>query len=227
MTAALSPDALEAALRSIGDTYYHDKHPFHALMVRGELTHGQLQAWALNRYYYQAMIPVKDAVILSRMTDVALRRQWRQRLVDHDGTGAGDEPDGGIALWLALTDGLGLDRAYVTSLAGILPATRFAVDAYVQFCRERTLLEAIASSLTELFSPKAINERTAGILARYPSVEPGTLAYFAPRMSQAPRDAEFALEYVKREARTPDQQARVRSALIYKCSILWALLDAL
>jgi coenzyme PQQ biosynthesis protein C len=118
-------------------------------------------AWALNRYYYQAMIPVKDASLIARCDDPALRREWRRRLVDHDGESEGD---GGIARWLKLTDGIGLDRDYVVSLAGLLPATRFAVEAYVHFVRDKTLLEAVASSLTELFSPQIISERLEGML---------------------------------------------------------------
>ena len=147
----LSPEELEAALRDIGARRYHRLHPFHGLLHGGKCTKGQVQAWALNRYYYQAMIPIKDASLIARCEDPAVRREWRSRLVDHDGEREGD---GGIARWLKLTDGLGLDRDYVTSLRGLLPGTRFAVDAYVRFVREKTLLEAIASSLTEMFSPR-------------------------------------------------------------------------
>jgi hypothetical protein len=141
VNAPLTPDELEQRLRLVGEERYHDKHPFHRLMNAGKLSKGQLQAWALNRYYYQATIPLKDAVILSRMESLELRRAWRQRILDHDGDG---KDEGGIRRWLALTDGLGLDKAYVVSARGILPITRFAVDAYVRFVRERSLLEAIA-----------------------------------------------------------------------------------
>jgi coenzyme PQQ biosynthesis protein C len=220
----LSPDELEAALRRIGAERYHSNHPFHKLLHGGELTKGQVQAWALNRYYYQATIPVKDASILAAMRDPALRRAWRQRIVDHDGEREGE---GGIERWLKLTDGLGLDRAYVISGGGLLPATRFAVEAYVHFVRERSLLEAIASSLTELFAPTIIADRVAGMLANYDFVTKETLAYFDRRLSQAPRDSEFALDYVKREARRPDEQQAVQDALIFKCDVLWAQLDAL
>ena len=171
----LSPDELEAALRDIGARRYHRLHPFHGLLHGGKCTKGQVQAWALNRYYYQAMIPIKDASLIARCEDSAVRREWRSRLVDHDGEHDGD---GGIARWLKLTDGLGLDRDYVTSLRGLLPGTRFAVDAYVRFVREKTLLEAIASSLTEMFSPVIISERMAGMLANYPFVTRETLELF-------------------------------------------------
>ena len=134
----LTPDELEAALRDIGARRYHRLHPFHKLLHGGQCTKGQVQAWALNRYYYQSMIPIKDASLIARCEDSAIRREWRSRLVDHDGEGA---DDGGIARWLRLTDGLGLDRDYVVSLRGLLPATRFAVDAYVRFVREKTVLK--------------------------------------------------------------------------------------
>jgi coenzyme PQQ biosynthesis protein C len=220
----MSPDELEAALRDIGAKRYHRLHPFHGLLHGGRCTKGQVQAWALNRYYYQAMIPVKDASLIARCDDSALRREWRSRLVDHDGV---EEGDGGIARWLRLTDGLGLDRDYVTSLRGLLPATRFAVEAYVHFVREKTLLEAVASSLTELFSPVIISERMDGMLKSYPFVTPETLAYFSKRPPQAQRDSDFALDYVKRNAKTPAEQQMVLAALTFKCDVLWAQLDAL
>jgi len=220
----LSPDALEAALRDIGARRYHNRHPFHQLLHSGQCTRGQVQAWALNRYYYQAMIPIKDASLIARCDDPAVRREWRSRLVDHDGE---QEGDGGIARWLRLTDGLGLDRDYVVSLRGLLPGTRFAVEAYVRFVREKTLLEAIASSLTEMFSPQIITERVEGMLAGYPFVTRETLAYFDKRPPQAARDAGFALDYVKANARTPERQQQVLSALEFKCSVLWTMCDAL
>lgn len=224
MSDVLTPDQLEERLRAIGAERYHDKHPFHHLMREGALNRGQIQAWALNRYYYQSRIPLKDASLIGRMEDTDLRRAWRQRLIDHDGDRPGH---GGVARWLRLTDGLGLDRAEVLSTRGVLPATRFAVEAYVRFVRERSVLEAIASSLTELFSPTIIAERVAGMLAHYDFVDRATLAYFEDRLTEAPRDAAFALDYVRREARRPDQQQAVIAALIFKCDVLWAQLDAL
>ena len=220
----MQPDELEAALRDIGVRRYHRLHPFHQMLHSGQCSKAQVQAWALNRYYYQAMIPIKDASLIARCDDPAIRREWRSRLVDHDGEREGD---GGIARWLKLTDGLGLDRDYVTSLRGLLPGTRFAVEAYVRFVREKTLLEAIASSLTELFSPVIISERMDGMLAHYDFVTRETLAYFEKRPPQAAKDSDFALDYVKRHARTPDAQATVLAALEFKCSVLWAMLDAL
>ncbi len=184
----LSAEELEASLRDIGARRYHRLHPFHKLLHGGACTKAQVQAWALNRYYYQAMIPIKDASLIARCDDQATRRAWRSRLVDHDGDHDGE---GGIARWLKLTDGLGLDREYVTSLRGLLPATRFAVDAYVHFVREKTLLEAIASSLTELFSPVIIGERMEGMLKNYDFVTAETLAYFSQRPPQAERDSQF------------------------------------
>jgi coenzyme PQQ biosynthesis protein C len=220
----MSADDLEAALRAIGARRYHRLHPFHVLLHGGKCSKGQVQAWALNRYYYQAMIPVKDASLIARCEDPALRREWRSRLVDHDGE---SESDGGIARWLKLTEALGLDRSYVVSLSGLLPATRFAVDAYVHFVRERSLLEGIASSLTELFSPQVIGERVEGMLRGYDFVSAEALVYFSKRPPLARRDSEFALDYVKREARSAQAQRCVLEALEFKCDILWAMLDAL
>ncbi|WP_119677901.1 pyrroloquinoline-quinone synthase PqqC [Indioceanicola profundi] len=224
MTEMLSPAQLEERLRDLGARRYHHLHPFHRMLHGGELNKGQVQAWALNRFYYQSRIPIKDANVLARLEDPADRRVWRQRIIDHDGSQPGE---GGIARWLMLTGGLGLDRDYVESLRGLLPATRFAVDAYVHFVRDRTVLEAVASSLTELFSPGIIQNRVSGMLANYDFVTKETLAYFNNRLTEAPRDADFALAYVKREARTPEQQQAVINALAFKCDVLWSQLDAL
>jgi pyrroloquinoline-quinone synthase len=219
-----SADELETRLREIGAARYHSRHPFHKLLHSGKLKKGQVQAWALNRYYYQSSIPIKDAIVVSRFRDRALRLEWRHRIEDHDG---GPGVEGGIDRWLKLTDGLGLDRDYVLSTSGILAATRFAVDAYVHFVRDRTPLEAIASSLTELFAPNLHEERIEGMLAHYDFVSDDTMAYFKRRLAQAPRDAGFALDYVRREARTPAEREAVANALIFKTDVLWVQLDAL
>jgi coenzyme PQQ biosynthesis protein C len=220
----LDADGLEVSLRAIGAARYHNRHPFHALLHSGKLTRGQVQAWALNRYYYQSIIPMKDATILGRSSDRDFRRAWRQRIEDHDGSDSGE---GGIERWLRLTDAVGLDRDYVVSGAGLLPGTRFAVEAYLHFVRDRSLLEAVASSLTEMFAPAIISDRVSGMLANYDFVDRVALSYFDKRLHQAPRDANFALDYVKREARLPQQQKLVLRALTFKCDVLWAQLDAL
>lgn len=220
----MSPDELEAAIRAVGAERYHDKHPFHKLLHGGKLDKGQVQAWALNRYCYQSAVPRKDAALISRVNDRELRREWLHRVHDHDGLG--DEP-GGIERWLVLTDGLGLDRAYVTSTEGALPATRFAVEAYVRYVVEQPLVVAIASSLTELFAPKIHKERIAGMLENYDFIDDHVMAYFKRRLTQAPRDADFALDYVRRNARNREEQDACVDAVRFKCNVLWAQLDAL
>jgi pyrroloquinoline-quinone synthase len=220
----MTPADLEAAIRQVGAECYHDRHPFHRLLHGGRLDKGQVQAWALNRYCYQTAVPRKDAALMSRAHARELRREWVHRILDHDGSG-GEE--GGIERWLVLTDALGLDRAYVVSMRGALPATRFAVEAYVQFVREHSLLEAVASSLTELFAPKIHEERIAGMLEHYDFVGERAMQYFKRRLDQANRDADFALDYVKRHATTPELQAASVDAVRFKCDVLWAQLDAL
>ena len=222
--ALASADELEAALREIGGERYHIHHPFHHLLHTGRLSQGQVQAWALNRYIYQSRIPLKDAALISRCEDRELRRAWLVRVLDHDGHG---DQEGGIARWLRLCEGLGLDPEYVRSEEGALPATRFAVEAYVRFVRERTLLEAVASSLTELFAPRIHEERIPGMLQGYDFVSEEMVAYFRRRLDQAPRDAGFALAYVRRHADTAEKRDAVARALVFKCDVLWAQLDAL
>ena len=224
MRPPMTPDELEQQIRAVGAERYHDKHPFHRLLHSGKLNKGQVQAWALNRYCYQAAVPRKDAALMSRTTDRELRREWIHRSLDHDGSG---DEEGGIERWLVLTDGLGLDREYVTSMAGALPATRFAVEAYVAFVRERSLVEAVASSLTELFAPSIHRERIAGMLKNYDFIDESVMAYFRRRLNQATRDADFALDYVKRHATTRELQELCIEAVRFKCNVLWAQLDGL
>lgn len=220
----LSTAQLEAVLREVGAERYHNRHPYHHRMVGGDMTRGEMQAWALNRYSYQAVIPRKDAIILARAVDPAFRAAWRKRIEDHDGE---DGWSGGIARWLHLATSLGLDAETVKSERLALPATRFAVGAYFSFCANATLFEAVASSLTEMFSPVIIGERVPAMLAKYDYVTEDTLAYFSKRPEQASRDADFALDYVLRHAETPERQQAAIDALVLKCDILWAMLDAL
>lgn len=220
----LTRAGMRDALHAVGDERYHIHHPFHRLLHDGGLGRGQVQAWALNRYYYQSRIPVKDATLLARLPTHELRRAWRGRLEDHDGT---DRQPGGVERWLKLAEGVGLDPAYVRSTDGILAGTRFATDAYVAFVRERPILEAVASSLTEMFSPAIISERVAGMLAHYDFIGPDTLAYFTPRLTQAPKDVEWALAYVDTNTRSREDQEAVLAALRFKCDVLWSQLDAL
>ena len=224
MTGVLDPTEMEQKLRAIGAERYHDKHPFHKMLHGGKATKGQVQAWVLNRYCYQNAIPRKDAALISKMMDSDLRREWRSRMEDHDGRREGD---GGIERWLILAEGVGLDRDYVKSTDGALAATKFAVEAYVHFVAEHSLLEAVASSLTELFAPTIHRERIAGFLEHYDFANETTLSYFRKRLDEGPKDVKFGLDYVLGEARTAEQQAGVLAALIFKTDMLWAQLDAL
>ena len=220
----LSTEELERQLRSIGAERYHDKHPYHILLHEGKLTRTQMQAWVLNRFYYQSRIPMKDAAILSNAPDQELRRVWIQRILDHDGREPGT---GGIARWIKLGEAVGLCASAVTSLRHVLPGVRFAVDAYVNFARTRPLLEAVASSLTELFSADIISRRVAALHAHYAWIDPQGLAYFQARLVEGPRDADFALDFVLTQARTREEQERALAALCFKCDVLWSMLDVL
>jgi pyrroloquinoline-quinone synthase len=222
-TELLTAAELKQSLLAIGHDRYHHKHPFHLLMHNGQLTREQLQAWALNRYYYQSRIPIKDAIILSRSTDAAFRCAWLKRILDHDGS---PERPGGIEKWLRLAEATGLDRSDVISERKVLPGVRYAVDAYIDLVSRGTLLEAVASSLTELFSRDLISLRIGALRQHYPWVDSG-LSYFNSRLGQAPEDAAFALDYVTRNALSREQQESVTAALRYKCDILWAQLDAI
>jgi pyrroloquinoline-quinone synthase len=219
----LSRDELHARLRQVGEERYHHRHPFHLMMHEGKLSRGQLQAWALNRYYYQSRIPMKDAIILGRSEDPDFRRVWRKRVTDHDGDAT---HEGGIERWIRLAEASGLERARVIHCQEVLPGVRYAVDAYLDLVKNRSLLEAVASSLTELFSRDLIALRMDRLRQHYPWLS-GGLAYFEARLDQAPEDARFALQWVAEHAGTRAEQELAIGALRAKCEILWAQLDAL
>jgi coenzyme PQQ biosynthesis protein C len=220
---ALSVEDLRAQLRQVGEERYHHRHPFHLMMHEGKLCRGQLQAWALNRYYYQSRIPIKDAIILSRSEDPEFRRAWSKRVLDHDGDAT---HEGGIERWIRLAEATGLDRERVVSCQEVLPGLRYAVDAYLDLVRNHTLLEAVASSLTELFSRDLITLRMDRLRQHYPWLS-GGLDYFEARLEQAPEDARFALQWVTEHATTRAEQELAIQALTAKCDILWAQLDAI
>jgi pyrroloquinoline-quinone synthase len=211
-------------LRREGAARYHDHHRYHVLMHEGKLTRQQLQQWVLNRYYYQTRIPIKDAIIVSKSEDPAFRRMWIHRIHDHDGAEPGE---GGLALWLRLAEGVGLDAEEVASCRSVLPGVRFACDGYVQLVRDRSLLEAVASSLTEFFAPDLMSRRIAAWERHYPWVSEEMLGYFRSRVPRARRDSEEAIEFVVRHATTRDLQVRCVDALVRKTEILWHLLDCL
>ena len=219
----LSKEELLGRLQAVGERRYHHLHPFHLRMHAGELTRAQLQAWALNRYYYQSRIPIKDSLLLAKSDDPAFRRAWRKRILDHDGDQSGY---GGIEKWIQLAEAAGLSRGQVIPCTGVLPGVVYAVDAYLALVRDSSLLIAVASSLTELFSRDLISLRVDRLRLHYPYLAHG-LSYFEGRLSQAPEDASFALDYVFTHAATRREQEQAIHALERKCAILWAQLDAI
>ena len=222
MSGALAPDEFVARMREEGARRYHDHHPFHLRMHEGALRRDELQAWVLNRYYYQTRIPIKDALILSKSEDPAFRRMWIHRLRDHDGERAGE---GGLAQWLRLAEAAGLDADEVASCRRVLPGVRFACDGYVQLVRESDLVVAVASSLTEFFAPDLMSRRIAAWEKHYPWVAAAGLEYFVNRVTFARRDSQEAIAFVTARATTPELQAACVAALVRKTEVLWHLLD--
>jgi pyrroloquinoline-quinone synthase len=217
------PEEFIARLRAQG-TRYHNLHPFHTRMDAGELAPEELRRWVSNRFYYQKCIPLKDAAIVANCPDVEVRRMWVQRIIDHDGT---IEETGGIESWLRLGEALGVSRGELESEQRVLPAVRYAVDAYVNFARQKPWIEAVASSLTELFGPAAIRVRLDALERHYDWIDPAGLEYFRTRLVKAPRDAQYALDLTVERCRTRDQQDAAVAALRFKTELLWAQLDAI
>jgi len=223
LRSAAPADQLTRRLRGVLERRYHHLHPFNQRMHRGELSREELQLWVANRFYYQINIPVKDALILANCPEREVRQQWIQRIIDHDGRPGAE---GGIEAWLRLGEAMGVKRPELLEQRRLLPGVRFAVDAYVNFCRSRPWLEAVAASLTEMFAPLIVQERLAAMLGHYTWVDPDGLQYFKNRLQQAPRDAEYALGLVTERFRSPGDQDRAVAALEFKCDVLWCLLDA-
>lgn len=222
-TTTTTTDAFVEALRA-HSRRYHDQHPFHVRMNAGRLSRRQIQGWVANRFYYQENIPRKDAAILANCPDLDVRRRWIRRIVDHDGTAPGE---GGIEAWLRLGEAAGLTREEIRDHRHLVPGVRFAVDAYVTYAGSQPWVEAVASSLTELFAPDLMGRRLAAFEQWYPWIEPAGLAYFRNRLEQAPRDCEHALEVVTAYCLTAESQARALDALSFKCDVLWSMMDAI
>jgi len=220
---ATNTEEFVGALRAQSERY-HSRHPFHERMNEGRLDRTQIRGWVANRFYYQENIPRKDAAILANCPDREVRRRWIRRIHDHDGTAEGE---GGIEAWLRLGEAAGLTREEMWDERHVVPGVRFAVDAYVNFARTRPWVEAVASSLTELFAPDLMAERLRAFERFYTWIDPEGLAYFRARLTQAPRDVEHALEVVTEHCRTPDEQAHAVAALSFKGDVLWSMLDAI
>ena len=218
-----SKEEFERQLRAKGDRY-HIYHPFQVAMNSGKLDREQIQGWVYNRFYYQICIPIKDAAILSNCPDRDVRREWIQRIIDHDGT-KGDE--GGIEAWTRLGEAVGLKREEITSLIHVLPGVRFAVDAYVNFARSRPWQEAVTSSLTELFAPEIHKSRLENWPQHYPWIDQEGYQYFRNRLAQARRDVKFALGFTLDHYQTREQQERALEILQFKLDVLWSMLDAM
>jgi pyrroloquinoline-quinone synthase len=221
--AAWSTQEFEARLRAKGEAY-HIHHSFNMMLNSGQASPAQIRGWVANRFYYQISIPIKDAAILANCEDRAVRRNWVQRILDHDGYG--DDP-GGIESWLRLAEAVGLQRAHVESLSEVLPGVRFAVDAYVNFARRAPWPEAVCSSLTELFAPEIHKQRLAGWPEHYPWIDRAGLHYFQSRVSLARRDVEFGLAVTLERFRTREQQERALQILQFKLDVLWQMNDAM
>ena len=219
----LAPDDLAAALRALNGSYYAN-HPFHSLMHEGRLTRRQLQGWVANRLAYQRAIPRKDAAIISNCPEPDVRREWLQRIVDHDGTEPGS---GGIEMWIRLGEALGVPRAEMEDERHVLPGVRFAAEAYVTFCKTKPWIDAVASSLTELFAPDLMRQRIAAFPQHYPWVRPEALDYFKSRLTQAPRDSRVGLGLVQTHCTTVETQRRAFEALAFKLEMLWVMIDTI
>ena len=219
----LTRQEFEDALRAKG-ALYHTEHPYHRAMYEGRSTPEQIRGWVANRFYYQINIPLKDAAIMANCPDPEVRRQWVQRIIDHDGV-SGD--DGGIEAWLNLGEAVGLTREEILSQEHVLPGVRFAVDAYVNFARRASWQEAASSSLTELFAPKIHQSRLDAWPQHYPWIKPEGYSYFRKRLSEARRDVSHGLDITLDHYTTREQQDRMLEILQFKLDVLWSMLDAM
>ena len=217
-------EEFEEKLRQKGQGY-HIYHPIHVAMYEGKLSKEQLQCWVANRFYYQIGIPQKDAAILSNCPDKEVRKEWIVRITDHDGVG---DAVGGIEAWIQLGQAVGLSREDVTSLKMVSPGVRFAVDAYINFARQRPWQESVCSSLTELFAPHIHQQRISSWPTVYPWIKEDGLVYFKKRLTEARRDVEqglsVTLDYF---GKSREMQERALQILQFKLDVLWVIADSI
>ena len=224
MTKPWSREEFENQLREKGKGY-HIYHPFHVLMYEGKLTKEQLQRWVANRFYYQIGIPQKDAALLSNCPDKEIRKEWIVRIIDHDGDG---QAEGGIEAWIQLGKAVGLSREDVTSLRMVSPGVRFAVDAYINFAKQRSWQESICSSLTELFAPHIHQQRISSWPEMYPWIDESGLSYFKKRLTEARRDVEHGLSVtLDHFSQTREMQEKALNILQFKLDVLWVIADSI
>lgn len=220
---AWSKEEFETRLRTKGDRY-HIHHPFNIKMRNGELSREQIKGWVANRFYYQIIIPKKDAAIMANIDDRETRRKWVERILDHDGYG---DKEGGIEAWTRLGEAVGINRDDLWSLKLVLPGVKFAVDAYLNFARTATWQEAVCSSLTEMFAPEIHKQRLGNWPTDYPWVAPEGLEYFRSRINLAQRDVLHGLEVTLSHFTTRQQQERALEILQFKLDVLWCMSDAI
>jgi pyrroloquinoline-quinone synthase len=226
-TVAWPRDEFERRLREQGHAY-HIHHPFNVMLNEGHASVEQIRGWVANRFCYQVAIPVKDAAVLSNCDDRNVRREWIQRILDHDGydiNGVRDE--GGIEAWIRLGVAVGLTREEITDLRHVTPGVRFAVEAYVNFARTRPWQESVCASLTELFAPAIHKQRLATWPEHYPWIDANGLMYFRNRVTQARRDVEHGLSITLDHFRTRQQQEQALGILNFKLDVLWQMNDAM
>ncbi|HAU23207.1 MAG TPA: pyrroloquinoline quinone biosynthesis protein C, partial [Gammaproteobacteria bacterium] len=220
---AWSREEFEQKLREKGK-YYHIYHPFHVAMNGGESSREQIHGWVANRFYYQVTIPIKDAAIMANCTERDVRREWVQRILDHDGV---DGEEGGIEAWLRLGEAVGMTREQIVSHEQVLPGVRFACDAYLNFARRASWQEAACSSLTELFAPEIHQSRLDSWPTHYPWINAEGYQYFRKRLSEARRDVQHGLNITLDHFKTREQQEHALDILQFKLDVLWTMLDAM
>jgi len=197
---------------------YHIHHPFHIAMNDGKCSREQIQIWVANRFYYQEMIPRKDAAILMNCNDSKIRQEWIKRIQDHD-------EHGGIDAWVSLGKAVGISEEVLYSHSMVVPGVKFAVDAYLNFCKESNFKDGMASSLTELFAPEIHQKILDNLPEYYPWIIQSGYDYFRKRLHEARRDVQFTLEYILDEYK--DKQEHLLNIIRFKLSILWSMLDAI
>ena len=223
MTEAWTRKEFEEKLKEKG-RLYHIHHPYQVSMNSGKSNKAQIQGWVANRFYYQTTIPIKDASIMANCSERDVRRQWMQRILDHDGV---DGDDGGIEAWLRLGESVGMSRQEILSQEHVLPGVRFACDAYLNFARRASWQEAACSSLTELFAPEIHQKRLNTWPDHYPWIDIEGYQYFRKRLSEARRDVQHGLDITLEHFKTSEQQEQALGILQFKLEVLWSMLDAM
>lgn len=200
---------------------YHINHPVDQYIMEGKATKEFIQSWVANRFYYQTIIPMKDATIISKCTDQKVRQEWVKNILDHD------LPNGGIDNWILLAEKVGINKQDLINFKHVLPGVKFACNEYINFVKSADWKLAIASCLTVVYADEIHTARINNWPNHYEWLDKDAYSYFRNRQNEAKHEKDVALNYVLEWFTKAEDQVKVLETIKLKQDILWSILDNL